>query len=418
MSDGRESFMGHIEKSRMPLLKIASKALRKLSTRKEPVILTFWGNKGIGKTTLLKNMGRHLIEKNKVQLVEIHDINKLSLEQINVSLRQKFEDISENEPAILLLDDLDELLRKDKDGQPFFDFERNTILPFVTRGNVLILATSQIELNQWREDDIRMRQSNHPIPALTFEEITSLFSNTSLQTEKVYEFTLGHPKVLSWLLKSPTVTEKELVQKAWEYFLEDIPDDARHIAEIIYLMPVFNIHILQRIYKNLTGKEAQYLDCLGWIKEYIRRGLLYWDVSIGSYRFTDSAVRRLLARHVLFENLSKFDNVQQLASDYFQDEAKSPGYLHMHFVSAIYHFTQTKRDLPPQEVGKKCLEWVRSNINSWMSRARWDEVLSAWQSGADEDAVRDEIQDLISSTHFNAITQEIEKAKQMMEVTK
>jgi hypothetical protein len=403
--------------SRTPLLEAASDALKNISIPNGPALITFWGNKGVGKTALLEHIAHNLSANDYVEIVDIRGIGEFSLEQIKQTLKQKMLGVSQDKTAIVLLDDLDELLRKDKGSQAFFDFERNTIQPLIEKGNVLILCTSQIELNQWREDDVRIRQVNHQIPPMTSDEVVAILSDTKIGAKEAYRLTFGHPKVASWLKEDPTLSGRQLASKAWTYFLEDIPADALSIAEIAYQLPIFNIFILQKTYETLIGGQLGYLNCLERIKEYIRRGLLYWDVSIGSYRFTDSAVRRLLARHVLYKDPAKFDKVQHIASEYFQSEARSPGYLHMHFVSAIYHIAQAGRKLSPPAAGHQCLDWVQSNRGLWLS-ARWTEVLSAWQSGAGEPGVSEEIQDLIGSKQFNAITREIKEARKLMEEKK
>jgi predicted AAA+ superfamily ATPase len=403
--------------SRMPLLEAAFVALKNISIPNGPALITFWGNKGVGKTALLEHIAYRLSSSDNAEIVNIHQIDRLSLEQIKQTLKQKMSDVSRDKTAVVLLDDLDELLRKDKDGQSFFDFERNAIQPLIERGNVLILCTSQIELNQWREDDVRIRQVNYQILPMTPNEVVAVLSETKIAAKEAYRLTFGHPKVANWLLEDPTLTDKQIAEKAWDYFLEDIPIDALSIAGIIYLFPIFNIFILQKTYELLTGNTIEYLDCLEWIKEYIRRGLMYWDVSVGSYRFTDSAVRRLLARHILYKDPGKFEKIQQIASEYFRSEAQSPGYLHMHLVSAIYHLAQTRREISAQEIGQECLDWVQSNRSFWLS-ARWADVLVAWQNGAGEKAICDEIRDLIGLKQFNAITRKIKESRKMMEVKK
>jgi hypothetical protein len=135
------------------------------------------------------------------------------------------------------------------------------------------------------------------------------------------------------------------------------------------------------------------------------------------YRFTDNAVRRLLARQILFQSRKKFDEVHRVASEYYQAEATRPGYLHMHLVSAIYHLAQTINASGSQEIGKQCLNWVKSKINSWLS-ARLDEVIVAWENGAGEQGIAEEIKALIGQNYFKKITQQIKTAKRNLEVKK
>jgi len=116
-----------------------------------------------------------------------------------------------------------------------------------------------------------------------------------------------------------------------------------------------------------------------------------------------------LFRHILFSDPDRFDKVQQVASEYFQSEARSPGYLHLHLLSAIYHMAQAERKLSQLVTGQQCLAWFGSNRESWQS-ARWGEVLAAWQTGAGEKAVCEEIQGLIGLRQYNALTRKIKKS--------
>jgi hypothetical protein len=401
--------------SRTQLIDAASDALKNISIPNGPALITFWGNRGVGKTTLLTDIVEYFAAEGQAEIITIDDIAKSAVEKIKHDLDEKISELSLDKSVVILVDDLDELLRTD--SQSFFNFERTVVQPLIAKGNVLILCTSQIELNQWREDDVRIRQVNYHLEAMGYEEVMSFLSETGIPAKKAYQLTLGHPNVASWLKADPRLSDRQLASKAWTYFLEGIPADAMSIAEIIYQFPVFNIFILQKTYEILTGVQLGYLDSLERIKEYIRRGLLYWDVSIGSYRFTDSAVRRLLARQILYGNPARFDQVQQIASEYFRSEAQSPGYLPIHFVSAIYHMAQARRNFPEEVRGQEGLDWVQSNKGRWLS-TRWADVLSAWKSGAGEPAVCEEIRELIGSKQFTAITREIKDARKLLEVNK
>lgn len=403
--------------SRLPFIAAASDALKNISIPNAPALITFWGNKGVGKTTLLYAIADYFSSEDQVEIITIDAIGQLSLEELKQAVSAKISAAALDKSIVIFLDDLDKLLHKDSDSQSFFDFERTVIEPLVEKGNILILCTSRIELNQWREDDVRIRQVNLQIHAMSEDEIGSLLVGSTISSKKSYQLTLGHPKVVGWLQEDPKLSAKDLAGMAWTYFLEDMPVDALSIADIIYQFPIFNIFILQQTFEKLTGQELGYLDCLERIKEYMRRGLLYWDVNIGSYRFTEGAVRRLLARHVLYNDQARFDEVQNIASTHFQSEARSPGYLHLHFVGAIYHIAQAARKSTQQEIGQKCLSWVQSNRGLWLS-ARWSDVMSAWQGGAGEAAVCEEIQALIGSKGFHAITREIKEARKSMEVNK
>jgi hypothetical protein len=335
------------------------------------------------------------------------------LNELRDLLPQKYSGEEQQEPRVLLLDNIDDLLRRSIAGEVFFEFEQEIILPLIERADTLIIATSQIELNQWREDDIRVRQVNIQIPAWEEHEVAAMAQKAGMDANEVFALTFGQPKAVGWLLKNQSLSAKELAGKAADYFLEGIPDEARSIAKIICLMPVFNAFVLQKMVNPDPSQpeEVPYMECLAWIKEYIRRGLVFWDVSIGLYRFTDSAVRRLLARWVLNNEPEHYQKIQQMAQVYFEEEAKGPGYLHLYLVSAVYHRGQTMRLQASREVGEAVVQWVQYNLEDWQS-ARWDDVLAAWQGGAGEESVRQEIEHLIGVKYFSMIETEIIRAGQ------
>lgn len=405
-----------VEQSRMSLLDAAAKALEQLQKGEfTPTLLTFWGSKGMGKTKLLKSICQYLSEKYPSIPAQTLNVEGLVLDEIRGSLSDG--GVGDNQDVnVILLDNIDELLRRSVEGDAFFEFEKGIILPLIEKANTLIITTSLIELNQWREDDVRVRLLNIRIPAWEEHEVAAMAEKAGMDANEVFALTCGQPKVVSWLLKNQTLSAKELAGQATTYFLDGIPEEARKIADIICLMPVFNAFLLQKIINDDSKPEVSYMQCLVWLKEYIRRGLIFWDVSIGSYRFTDSAVRRLLARWILNDTPDHYQKIQQMAWDYFREEARGPGYLHIYLVSAVYHRAQTMRLQASREVGETLLKWVQDNLNNWRS-ARWGEVLTAWQSGAGEEAVRQEIEHLIGVKSFSAIESEIIKANQAMEAT-
>ena len=403
-----------LEQSRISLVTFAVKALEQLEKGDfSPTLLTFWGSKGMGKTTLLENMHWNFTKSHPNLSVKLLNVEGQNLDEIQDSLSRDASDGENLEINVLLLDNIDDLLRRSIDGEAFFEFEQEIILPLIERSKTIIIATSQIELNQWREDDVRVRLVSTQIPAWEENEVAAMAQKAGMDANEVFALTFGQPKAVSWLLENQNLSAKELAGKAASYFLEGIPDEARDIARIICLMPVFNAFVLQKMVNTDPSKpEVPYIQCLAWLKEYIRRGLVFWDVSIGSYRFTDSAVRRLLTRWVLNDTPERYQEIQQMAWEYFQEEAKGPGYLHLHLVSAVYHRAQTMRLQASRDVGETIIKWVKDNVEDWQS-ARWSDVLVAWQSGAGEESVRQEIEHLIGVKNFSAIEAEIIKASQM-----
>jgi hypothetical protein len=410
--------MQYFDNLRLSFLEKVVDAYQSLeSGQSNQVLLTFWGNKGIGKTTLLLKIVRHLTINFAVSPIFI-DMNSDSFDEVKVAVDKAIENLDQEKHSVVLFDNIDVLLRTPAGGAEFFEFEHNIILPLIERRDVLIVTSSQIEINQWREDDVQISQSSYHLPAFHREDVLQMFSESGLDAETAYDFTLGQPAAVQWLLENPNYGKEEIAQKAFHYFLEGIPETAIKIAEIISVLPIFNGFVLKEIISQDNKASVEYMDVLEWLKEYIRRGLVYWDVEIGSYRFTDSAVRRLLARYFAYQQSNKFYARHEFAMQYFQAEARSPGYLHMHLPSAIYHYAQilTLQGKSVKEVGKNCMQWIQSNLNAWLS-ARWDEVLENWKNGLGEQAIRDEIIEMIGKATFDTITSELEAVKRKMEVT-
>lgn len=409
----------HFDKSRIFFIDEATKAYKDLETEQPSrVLLTFWGNKGIGKTTLLLKIVQDLAAHFAVSPIFI-DIKSASFDEIKVVVDKVIKNIGQEKRSAILFDNIDVLLRTESGGTEFFEFERNIILPLIECRNILMVTSSQIELTQWREDDVQISQTSYHLQAFSREDVLQMFSESGLDAERVYCLTLGQPAAIQWWLDNPTLDEEGLAQKAFRYFLDEIPETAIKIAGIISILPIFNGFILKEIFNQEHEQQpVEYLDILEWLKEYMRRGLVYWDVEIGSYRFTDSAARRLLARYFAYQQPEKYYARHEFAMKYFQAEARSPGYLHMHLPSAIYHHARilTLQGEPIEEVGKNCMEWIQSNLNGWLS-ARWDEVLENWENGLGEQAIRDEIIEMIGMATFDAITSKLEAVKQKMEVT-
>jgi len=397
-----------IERSRTPLVQFVSAALDQIGKTGNSSLLTFWGSKGIGKTEILKRIMNEPGIAERATAFEILDLELLSLEQVKEAIQSNLAKATKDKAVLVRLDNLDALLRVG-DSHSFFDFESETILPALEQKNVLLLASSQIEITQWREYEVRIRQENHRVPPMALDEVAGIVHNKDLPAEKVFQLTLGQPQAAAWLRDHPDLSAEKLADRAHRFFLEGLPDKAREIADVLCLLPVFNPYLLHRILYtgNAPESETQYVVYLEHIREFIRHGIVYWDINLGAYRFSDSAVRRLLARRVRNRDLKLFERVQSVSAGYYQAEARHPGYLHLHLVSAIYHTAMAEPTRTPQEAGKTCLEWVKANRSSWMS-ARREEVLEAWKSGAGEPAVSQEIQDAIGVKYINSITQQLE----------
>jgi len=299
-----------------------------------------------------------------------------------------------------------------------FDFERDTLLPLIQRGDTIIIAVSQIEINLWQEYDVRVRQENHQLTPLRLDEIKEVLLETDIDSHHAQTITFGHPKILEEFIAHPKWTEKEASAYANKYFLEGFPTDIKELTEKASIFPVFDIFILRKIMEDETDDDQEdKTDMLtGYndkINELTLRWIVQFDVQAGAYRFTDDAVRRLISRNTELTLNNEFIRIHQVAAKYYQEEAKNTLYLAQLFVSAIYHLAHSQSGKSKGTPGAICLRWVRNMQNKWFG-ANWEQVLSVWESG--NHAVSEEIILLIGSKYYSKITELLSENKIRSEV--
>lgn len=396
------------------LMEICVRALAKLPGSGETRLLNFWTYRGGGKTTFLHGLMTALAAPD-VAIAGLWDAATLEIERSIQEILHVVETLSEAK-KVVLLDNLDHLLRVD-DGNRFFEFERQLVLSLLEREDVLLITTSQIPITQWREYDTRIHQENHLIPALNADQVKQLAEMWSLDAVQLFTLSQGYPGVFSWLRENPAVTDIDLAQHLQVDFLADLSAKTRELAAVASLLPVFDITILRDIapIEESTELESLYADYMERLREMLRLGLVAWDMHIGAYRFCNAAIRCLLARSFQILYPGDFERVHQQAATYYQAEARRAGYLHYVLVSALYHMAWTRYVENPLTVGNNCLNWVHENIGMWMG-ADWKAVLKAWQDGAGDKLVREELQVLLGEKVMNEITQSLDGAKHAMEV--
>ena len=403
--------------SRLPLLDLVFKAQDKLNFPEGRLVLTFWGSKGCGKTTFLNAVKERFSNKDEIGIagfwnaseIEVSDLSRAVLESIaNQSSKYK----------LVLIDNLDALLLK-ADGGDFFEFESNTILKLIERGDTLIITSSQIEINLWQVYDVRERQENRQLVPLKVEELKEVVDGTDISSELAYQMTFGHPKMLESLLAHRKWTEKEISHYAQKYFLENVHEETKELARIASLLPVFNIYILREIRKGSENNKLEQGDMLMWYNDHIneltRQWIVQFDSRVGAYRFTDGAVRRLIARDFVLNSSEQFHRIHSIVADYYREETKSISYLPQIFVSAIYHLAQTQISLSEEKRGAYCLRWIRDMYDSWRG-ARWEQVLESWEIGANDYSIKEELKSLIGSKYYSKITETLQENKDASEV--
>ncbi|MBI5034501.1 MAG: ATP-binding protein [Chloroflexi bacterium] len=370
-----------------------------------PLVHAFWGSSGIGKTTLLDALGSAneltalILGKWDARITSAADLMQQILAKIAQSTERR---------KIVLIDNLDALLRQE-DGSDFFDFEHLVIRNLVERNDTLIVVTSQSELRQWREYEVRERlHSIHLLP-LAASEIEPM---DSYSAEQIYALTLGHPQVIQWLRDAPNLTEQALAQKARDHFFQELADETQPLARASCLFPMFDVAMLRLVLPSQAenASEGFYIHFLERIRDLAGAGLIYWNAESGSYRYADNSVRCLCARALFYEQPDEFRRIHQIAFDYFQSDALRATYLHFCFVSAIYHLAYTIAAQASAPVGASCLEWVRAHQEQWIG-ADWDAVISAWETGQGDAGTLEEIKSLLGSEAFAEISRALQESK-------
>ena len=225
------------------LMQLCIEALGKLSKGVGAALLNFWAYRGGGKTTFLHQVALKLSSQN-VGILGPWDMTSANIESLIPEILQAVTDAIQAK-KVVLLDNLDALLRYD--AGRFFDFEQQLIVQLLQRGDVLLIATSQIRITQWREYDVRIRQENHQIPALSIDDVRQISKSPTLDSEQLYTLSLGYPQVLAWLLEDPDLPEINLAHKIMGYFLADLPTDVYELALVSSLLPTFDIAVLRDI---------------------------------------------------------------------------------------------------------------------------------------------------------------------------
>ena len=332
-----------LAKSREPLFNAILAALGELASSRKTGLADFVG-RARGRQDFVIDRSKNTSRASNLNVVARRwNLKQHTLDDIRNKISNCINVGESNQPLAVLLDNFDLLLRNDPDGSDFFAIEREVILPAVERGSCLFIITSQIELTQWREDEVRQCQQSFLIPSLSRQETNTLIQKRGLDSKNVYDLTFGHPKAIDWLWKEPELGDEAISAKAFDYFLEGLAPDIQQLTRQVCLMPLFNPFLLRSVSsQGDSDTSILYLKHLDQIRELIGVGLVYWDISVGAYRFRDNAVRRLLARGVRLRDPKLFQDVNEIANEYYQAEARSAGYLHRHLVSAVYHLANTQ----------------------------------------------------------------------------
>jgi ATPase family associated with various cellular activities (AAA) len=364
-----------------------------------PAIIIFCGSRGCGKSTILEELRQKLAACPDVCLLGKWSFEEMQPPEVEAGIRAVWEGLPAGQTGVILIDHLDEPLRQDgHDEQILHKFEQEIMSEAVMRRNLMIVATSTEELRIWCDPDVRSQAHTIQLTPLQPEEVARAAEEHGLDGNRAMQISCGHPQVLAWWLAEPSLGEEEIARRAVEFFLAGMPAEDRQVALLAAAMPQLDSFIM------LTALEdASQLAALEKVHMLMNAGLVHWEDTYGYYYFYDSSVRQLLARRLFYADPDKFDDTHRKASDYFKELARGAVYLERFLVGAVYHSAYAQRDLPTVRNGTAILTWLKKAGEYWLN-ANWAKVITAWETGAKESAVREEIIGLIGAEKFAAIT--------------
>ena len=393
--------------SRMDLYDKILAALKNMKESDDcPLLFIFWGSRGSGKTEFLKMVREKLSTYPDIEILDSWDASEFRSSTLSGLIEESLSKAGSG-TKLIFIDNLDAFLQESS-GTELFDFESNTLLPLIEKQDTVIIAGSQVEINQWQEYDVRVRQENHQLSPLSLAEIQEVLRGTDIDKEYANRITFGHPKLLELFHQHPDWKEKEFSQYASDYFLYGLPEKTKQLTQKASVFPVFDIYILRKITEaDMKADKHVQGDMLTWyndrINELTQRWIVHFDSQVGAYRFTDDAVRKSISRDVQIRFHKEFARIHRIAAEYYQEEAKNTSYLAQLFVSAIYHLAQAHATKNKENPGSVCLRWVKEMQTKWLG-ANWEQVLHAWKSGSGNETVKDEINLLIGPKYFSKIT--------------
>ena len=368
---------------------------------KSPAIFIFYGSRGSGKSTILEELHRKIPAIQSVRLLGKWSFAKSQPQEVEEQIRSRWQTLPKSRLGVILIEQLDEPLRRDDQVEVFHTFEQNILSEAALRPNILIIATATEDLQTWRDPDVRRRTENIALPPLRAEEVAIAAEEQGQDPKRAYQISCGHPQVLAWWLEDPSEGEAEITQRAVEFFLEDVSAKDRQTALMAAAMPQMDSLSISLI----LGEQSR-VTALERVHMLVTKGLVHWDEKYGYYCFYDSAVRQLLARHLFQTTSNKFDEIHRIAGEYFREQAKGAAFLQRYIVPAIYHSAYENRKLTPEINGAHILAWLEKAGSYWLT-ANWEKILPAWENSAGEPAVREEIIDLIGADKFDAITRNL-----------
>jgi hypothetical protein len=359
-------------------------------------ILNLWSPLGLDGKLLLSTIQRMLRQEKFLDPVQVVEIEKGNLQVLAA--------METPEIGVLLVNGLDQVVGTDS----FYDVE-TLLSKRLDSSNAIIIVFTNMPAIPWEQNRLWKCTTNRQLGPLKREQVEIIARDGGFDPEDAWNATFGYAPVLQYWVDNPSMSEQEI---AAEVFAASIGNSSRETQEIIALaslLPFFSVASL-RAAKGSAGDEDEYDRLTDSIKDLISIGVIFWDMDSGWYRFTDGALRRLLARKMIAERGDEVAAVRARAWEYFCAEALRPTYLQYSLVSAVY-FLALGSSVSQNEAGQLSLRWIERSLPGWQG-ADWYAVLQAWRKAGGDWHVEDELRQQIGDETYDSITRLIGMARE------
>lgn len=373
-----------------------------LEQQQQNRILFIHGGAGTGKTCLSRILVETLKKEANLMYVPLKQMKtydavvKVLTPVLNLEAKQK---------AVLVLDDIDSLLDIE-DGEGFFRFEREVLLPIVEEEKVNVIATSSLNIRTWREYEVRDCVHSMAIPSLGADALRDWAEKIGVSFEKAMQWTLGYPQMMAWLEQDSDIARQELLAQFVERNLKDITEDQKDFVLEVSLFPMFNIDLLE---KCLGREDMSYGDFVESLRLMIDIGLITWNSEIGAYTFEDARIRRFFSETLQLQLPDKFKALNNKAKEEFEEETRYVSYLDYSLPGYIYHASvcaglRSNKNWSVwdenEKVGNEIVQWINDRLPDWQG-ADWKKIRKIWlqEDEGDQEFVK-ELKHILSETAF------------------
>lgn len=338
----------------------------------ELLIFNIWGAPGSGKTYVLNEIKNKAKDMERVKVFGPIDVSEHNHKLLDDTLSE-VNNAGMHYTKLILLDNLKSVINTGQEDAFIYDVEDRLVSPVISNGNTIVVITSLHEIKQWRSMEVRIRHKTILIPSLDTEIFKASIKTANLNYATTYKKTLGHPKLLDWLVKSPDLVDEEIDKKAINFFLNGLEPETKKIAQVMSLSNSFSVPAYQKALEVMGLRvENSYFNDLKKIKEMGSIGLVIYESNNGMYRFSDPILREVLARAFRHEFPDLAAKVYHELAELSIYEAKFANSLPSHLLNVIYQQLWNSK-LNGFSYSQWLDEWFSNNNDVWKD-TNWKEV--------------------------------------------